>query len=154
MWLENLKELKKTKGMTTKQIADATKIPESTIKRIFAGETDDPYVSTIHRIVIVLGGSLDHILADTNVVLAPESLAEAKESASMAEAKLEMVLAENEMLKAKTSSQAIEIEVLKRELGHKEELLALHSYYKAHIEKMSKHIEQLTTNAQSKKYFE
>ena len=39
MWLDNLKELKKSKGMTSKQIADATKIPEGTIKRIFAGGT-------------------------------------------------------------------------------------------------------------------
>ena len=51
MWLDNLKELKKSKGMTLTQIADATKIPESTIKRIFSGETTDPYVTTIHRIV-------------------------------------------------------------------------------------------------------
>ena len=86
MWLENLKELKKAKGMTSKQIADATKIPESTIKRIFAGETDDPYVSTIHRIVTVLGGSLDNILADTNAVLSTESLAEVKENAEVVEA--------------------------------------------------------------------
>ena len=143
MWLENLKELKKTKGMTSKQIADATKIPESTIKRIFSGETDDPYVSTIHRIVAILGGSLDHILADTNVVLATETLVEAKETANLAEAKLEVVLAENEMLKAKNSALTTELELLKKELGHKEELLALHSYYKAHIEKLIKHTEQL-----------
>ena len=133
--------------MTTKQISNATKIPEGTIKRIFAGETDDPYVSTIHRIVVVLGGSLDHVLADTNVVLAPESLVEAKETADIAEAKLEVVLAENEMLKAKTTSQATEIELLRNELQHKEELLALHKYYKTHIDQMVKHMEQLVNKS-------
>ena len=143
MWLENLKELKKSKGVTIKQIADATKIPEGTIKRIFSGDTDDPYVSTIHRIVTVLGGSLDHVLADTNVVLSSESMTEVKESATMIEAKLEVVLSENEMLTAKTSSQAIEIELLKKELAHKEELLALHKYYKTYIEQLIKHMEQL-----------
>ena len=147
MWLENLKELKKAKGMTAKQIADATKIPEGTIKRIFAGETDDPYVSTIHRIVVALGGSLDHVLADTNVVLAPGSLVEAKETADIAEAKLEIILAENEMLKAKTNSQATEIELLKSELQHKEELLALHKYYKTHIDQVVKHMEQLVNKS-------
>ena len=86
MWLENLKELKKAKGLTTKQIADATKIPESTLKRIFSGETDDPYVSTVHRIVVALGGSLDHILADTNAVLSTQSFIEVKESADVAQA--------------------------------------------------------------------
>ena len=129
MWLENLKELKKSKGMTTKQIADATKIPESTIKRIFSGETDDPYVSTIHRIVTVLGGSLDHILADTNAVLASETLQEAKENANAIEAERDLVLTELEMLRAKTTAQEAEITLLKERLQHKEELLALHNYY-------------------------
>ena len=129
MWLENLKELKKAKGMTTKQIADATKIPESTIKRIFAGETDDPYVSTIHRIVTVLGGSLDHILADTNAVLSTETLAEVKENATVVEAERDLVLAELEMLRAKTAAQETEILLLKEQLKHKEEILALINYF-------------------------
>ena len=129
MWLDNLKELKKSKGMTITQIADATKIPESTIKRIFAGDTDDPYVSTIHRIVIALGGSLDHILADTNAVLSTESLAEVKENAEVMEAERDLVLAELEMLRTKTAAQEMEIMLLKKELQHKEELLAVHNYY-------------------------
>ena len=129
MWLENLKELKKAKGMTTKQIADATKIPESTIKRIFAGDTDDPYVSTIHRIVTVLGGSLDHILADTNAVLATESLVEVKETAEVAEAERDLVLAELEILRAKTSAQEKEIALLNERLQHKDELLAVYNYF-------------------------
>ena len=129
MWLENLKELKKSKGMTTKQIADATKIPESTLKRIFSGETDDPYISTIHRIVTVLGGSLDHILADTNAVLATASLAEVKENAEVVEAERDLVLAELEMLRAKTSAQETEILLLKEQLKHKDEILALINYF-------------------------
>ena len=129
MWLENLKELKKAKGMTCKQIADATKIPESTVKRIFAGDTDDPYVSTIHRIVVVLGGSLDHILADTNAVLATESLVNVKENAEIVEAERNLVLAELEMLRAKTSAQETEILLLKEQLKHKEEILALINYF-------------------------
>ena len=129
MWLENLKELKKAKGMTCKQISDATKIPESTIKRIFAGETDDPYVSTIHRIVTVLGGSLDHILADTNAVLSTESLVEVKESAGVVEAERDLVLAELEMLRAKATAQEAEIMLLKEKLHHKDELLAVYNYF-------------------------
>ncbi len=129
MWLDNLKELKKSKGMTLTQIADATKIPESTIKRIFSGDTSDPYVTTIHRIVIALGGSLDHILADTNAVLATESLVEVKETAEVAEAERDLLLAELEMLRAKVAAQDTEIMLLKERLQHKEELLAVHNYY-------------------------
>ncbi len=129
MWLDNLKELKKSKGMTLTQIADATKIPESTIKRIFSGDTSDPYVTTIHRIVVALGGSLDLILADTNAVLATESLVEVKETAEVAEAERDLLLAELEMLRAKVAAQDTEIMLLKERLQHKEELLAVHNYY-------------------------
>ena len=129
MWLENLKELKKAKKMTTKQIADATKIPESTLKRIFSGETEDPYVSTIHRIVTVLGGSLDHILADTNAVLSTESIVEVKSNADVVEAERDLILAELEMLRAKTSAQETEILLLKEKIQHKDELLAVYNYF-------------------------
>ena len=129
MWLDNLKELKKVKGVTSKQIADATKIPESTIKRIFSGETTDPYVTTIHRIVIYLGGSLDHILADTNAILSTESIVEVKENAEVVEAERDLILAELEMLRAKTTAQETEIQLLKERLQHKEEIIAIHNYY-------------------------
>lgn len=138
MWLDNLKELKKAKGVTTKQIADATKIPESTIKRIFSGDTTDPYVTTIHRIVIFLGGSLDHVLADTNAVLATEKVVELKENVDVTTAERDLVIVENEMLKTKNAALTTEIELLKKELAHKEELLALHNYYKTHFEQLIK----------------
>ena len=129
MWLENLKELKKVKGMTTKQIADATKIPESTIKRIFAGETDNPYVDTVRRIAIALDSSLDEIFAETKVVVATETLAEVKENTEVVEAERDLVLAELEMLRAKTSAQETEILLLKEQLKHKDEILALINYF-------------------------
>ena len=129
MWLDSLKELKKSSGMSTKQIADATKIPESTVKRIFSGDTDDPRLSTIRCIVIALGGSLDHVLADTNAVISTDSLVDVKEAAGVAEAERDLVAAENEMLKAKNTALTMENELLKKELQHKEELLALHNYY-------------------------
>ena len=129
MWLENLKELKKAKGMTTKQIANATKIPESTIKRIFSGDTDNPYVDTIRRIAIALDSSLDEIFAETKLVVATETLAEVKETAEAMEAKKEVVEIKNDMLEAKIAAMTMEIELLKKELQHKEELLAVYNYF-------------------------
>lgn len=40
MWLDNLKELKKKAGMSSKQIAEKTNLPERTVTRIFAGEAE------------------------------------------------------------------------------------------------------------------
>ena len=138
MWLDNLKELKKAKGMTCKQIANATKIPETTIKRIFSGDTGNPYVDTVRRIAIALDSSLDEIFAETKVVVATERLVEVKETANVIEAERDLIAVENERLKATVSAQRAEIELLEKELKHKEELLALHNYYKIHIENLIK----------------
>ena len=129
MWLDNLKELKKSKGMTTKQLVEATGIPESTLKRIFAGDTDNPYVDTVRRIARTLDSSLDEIFAETKVVVATQTLAEVKENAEVVEAERDLILAELDMLRTKTAAQETEILLLKRELQHKEELLAVHNYY-------------------------
>jgi transcriptional regulator with XRE-family HTH domain len=129
MWLDNLKEIKKTKGMTCKQIANATQIPESTIKRIFSGDTDNPYVDTVRRIAIALDSSLDEIFAETKVVVATETLAEVQENAEAIEAEKEVVEIKNDMLEAKITAMTMEIELLKKEIQHKDELLAVYNYF-------------------------
>ena len=136
MWLDNLKELKKLKGMTVKQISDQTNLPERTVTRIFSGDTDNPYVDTLHRIVTVLGGSLDDILTDTKVVVGDKNLAALQEAldASTAErdlilAERDLILAENAALKAQVAALTSENELLRLKLAHKEEIIAIHNYY-------------------------
>ena len=129
MWLDNLKELKIGTGMSSKQIAEKTNLPERTVNRIFSGDTDNPYVDTLHRIVTVLGGSLDDILADTKVVVATEKLIEVKENATVVEAERDLVTAERDRILLENERLKTENEMLKMQLKHKEELLALHNYY-------------------------
>lgn len=128
MWLDNLKELKKSKGLTYEQIAEKSKTPLSTVKRIFSGE-GEPLASTLHRIAMVLDGSLDDILADTNVVLSPKTLVEVKENAEAVEAEKEVIEIKNDMLEAKITAMNMEIELLKKEIQHKDELLAVYNYF-------------------------
>jgi transcriptional regulator with XRE-family HTH domain len=129
MWLDNIKELKKAKGMSTKQIADATKLPERTVTRIFSGDTDNPYVDTLHRIVTVLGGSLDDILADTKVVVGDANLVTLQENVDVVTAERDLIIAENAILKDKVATLTAENDMLKMQLKHKEEIIALHNYY-------------------------
>ena len=138
MWLDNLKELKKQSGMSSKQIAEKTNLPERTVSRIFAGESDHPYADTLDRIVKVLGYDLGDIFADTEVIVASPKLVEIKDTVNVVEAERDLILAENEMLKSKNAVLTAEIELLKRELQHKDELLALHAYYKNVINGMAK----------------
>ena len=137
MWLENLKDLKKRTGMSSKQIAERTSLPERTVNRIFSGDTDSPYVDTLHRIVAVLGGSLDDILADTKVVVATETLVEAQETAFVAEAERDLAAAENEDLKSKIAELEKENAVLRDKVDAlrdkvdtlRDEIIATHNYY-------------------------
>ncbi len=138
MWLDNLKELKKKTGMTVKQIAEKTSLPERTVSRIFSGETDHPYADTLDIIVKALGYGLGDIFADTGVIVATKELVDIKENVDVVEAERDLTIAENEMLKAKVAALTTEIELLKKEIQHKDELLALHNYYKSVISGMTK----------------
>jgi transcriptional regulator with XRE-family HTH domain len=129
MWLDNLKELKKAKGMSTKQIADATNLPERTVNRIFSGDTDNPYVDTLHRIVSVLGGSLDNILTDTKTVVGSTDLITLQDDIDRLNNEATILQAENAVLKDKVSTLTAENDMLRMKLEHKEEIISLHNYY-------------------------
>ena len=128
MLLNNLKKLKEISDMTYEEIAVASATPLSTIKHIFSGACE-PLASTLYRIVKAMNGSLDDILADTNIVLSPKTLADVSENAEAISAERDLVLAELEILRAKTSAQETEILLLKEQLKHKEEILALINYF-------------------------
>lgn len=129
MWLNNLKELKAKTGMSSKQIAEQTNLPERTIVRIFSGETDHPYADTLDIIVKALGADLGDIFSDTKVIVATDELVEIKESVDVVEAERDLTLVENDMLKTKIAALTTEIELLKKEIQHKDEIIALHNYY-------------------------
>ena len=129
MWLDNIKELKKKTNLSIKQIAEKTNLPERTVNRIFSGDTDNPYMTTLIPIVNVLGGSLDDIFADTKVVVATETVAELQENVETVNTEKDLLLAENKILQDKVAVLTQENELLKMKLMHKEELLAVHNYY-------------------------
>lgn len=131
MLLNNLRKLKEVSRMTYEQIAEASKTPLSTVKRIFSGDCE-PLASTLYRIVTSLGGSLDEILADTNVVLSPKTLAEVKETleevketADAVEAERDHIADENVRLRVQVAEMSAKIELLEMQLKHKDELFEL-----------------------------
>lgn len=143
MWLDNLKELKTAKGLSVKQIAEMTNLPERTVSRIFSGDTDNPYVDTLHRIVSVLGGSLDSILADSKAVVGNANLTtlqadidrlngEVNRLESETERlnnELTLLATENNELKNRITVLTTENGLLLIKLEHKEEIISLHNYY-------------------------
>ena len=125
MWLENLKELKKKSGMSSKQIADATKIPESTVKRIFSGDTENPLMDTLRRIVDVLGGSLDDLFAESTVRVSNANLTSLQAEYDKLAAETSSLRADNVSLRHKLELFEAEIEHLRATLAHKEEIVSL-----------------------------
>lgn len=128
MLLSNLRKLKEASKMTYEQIAEKSKTSLGTVKNIFSGKAE-PLASTLYRVVKAIGGSLDDVLADTNVVLSPKTLAEVQEKADVVEAERDLVLAELEIMRAKTAAQETEIQLLKKDIQHRDELLAVYNYF-------------------------
>ena len=129
MWLDRLIELKKKAGMSSKQIAEGTLMPERTIARIFHGETDSPTITTLIPIINFLGGSFDEIFADTKAVVSDHNIVTLQEKVDAIAAERDLVIAENAILKEKANTLSTENELLKREIMHKDEIIALHNYY-------------------------
>ena len=63
--IDRLKELKVKSGMTAQQIAEKSKLPESTVTRIFSGKTANPTVTTVIAIAKAMGGTSADIFDDT-----------------------------------------------------------------------------------------
>lgn len=129
MWLDNIKELKKKSGMSSKQIAEGTFMPERTVVRIFNGETANPSITTLIPIINFLGGSFDEIFADTKAIVGDKNLATLQEDVDTVTAERDLSIAENAILKEKVCALTAENELLKREIMHKDEIIALHNYY-------------------------
>lgn len=53
--------MKKISGKTSKQISEETNIPKSTIDKLFAGQTKEPYLVSTRAIVHCMGFTLDDL---------------------------------------------------------------------------------------------
>lgn len=81
MWRKSLKVMKKKSGMTTTQIAEGSGIPEPTLEKLFSGQTKDPKLPTMLKLVHFLGYTLDDLETENPIKKAPapsEDSAEAK----------------------------------------------------------------------------
>lgn len=124
MWLDNLKELKKQSGMSAKQIAEKTNLPERTVSRIFSGDTENPYMDTLRRIVDVLGGSLDDLFVESKVRVANTDLIALQTEYDKLSSEASDLRAENVRLKDENASLKADLDRLRLTLEHKEEVLA------------------------------
>lgn len=61
-WLDHLKYMKQKSGLTTREIAEQSGLPEPTLEKLFSGQTKDPKLTTIRTIVHFFGCTLDDLV--------------------------------------------------------------------------------------------
>ena len=136
MWQENLLRLVEESGLTKHEIAERGNIPYDTVKRIIKGKTDNPTVETLISLARGLGCTVDDICVGTGAVIGTQRLVELQKMVDALTleketliAEKDLIVAESTILKDKVATLTAEIDLLKMQLMHKEELLAVHNYY-------------------------
>ena len=142
MWRERIVEAKKELGVSAKTMSERTMhIPERTITRLLNGETNNPYVDTVLEIGASVGLSPQEIFSESNLVLGDKDLATMQADLDMVNAEKDILVTENKILKDKVVALTAELDLLKKELKHKEEIINLHNYYSKALKMLSKEIE-------------
>ena len=72
---------------------------------------------------------IGEIFAESGAVIGGQDLASLSEEVDVTSAERDLVAAENAILKDKVTALQAELDLVKMQLKHKEELLALHNYY-------------------------
>ena len=136
MWLDNLKELKREKNMTTKQLAEKSGLPEQTVSRILSGHTPNPYIDTLDRFATALGCTIADILVGTKAVIGNVSLSDLQSEIDRLTAERDSAIAErdllvtsNTILKDKNTALSAEVDLLKMQIMYKDKIIAIHEYY-------------------------
>lgn len=136
MWLENLIELKKRTGMSSRQIAEMENLSEKSVSRVFSGESKNPGVDLVRRIIHALGGSWSEIFAESGAVIGSQDMATlqaevnrlAEENALLTKS-LNIVNIDLASQNEKVSVLEHENEMLQIALKHKDEIITLHNHY-------------------------
>ena len=77
--IKYLVTLKEKSGLTYEAIAEASRIPESTVKKLFSGKVENPGLDTILPIMFVLGGSFEEITGKSKDEIKEFSIGSIKE---------------------------------------------------------------------------
>lgn len=135
MWLERIIEAKKAQGITPKTMSERTggHLPEKTIIRILNGATKFPRIDTILELGRAVGLSAQEIFAETNLVVSEYDTAVLQVQLEAQKAdkeniyeELTLIQDEVALLNDKIVRLTHENDMLKQEVGHKDEVITLY----------------------------
>lgn len=133
---KNLKTAMDKKGFTAKQLAEAARMSEKTVKRMLEGDDKLPSIDTMLRTCEALDTTMDFLLRGANLVLGTSDLAVLQERCDQLTASLEKMAAkidalttERDILKEQVWYHKSEHEVMKVKLEAAVKLLEVHEHY-------------------------
>lgn len=135
MWRERIIEAKQRQTISTKTMSERSRVPENTIKRILAGKTDNPYVTTVLALGASVGLSSAELFSETTFVLGDNSLATLQKELDLAQStvasltdEVVRLTDENVALRDKALSLAAEVSANKDEIiSLYKEIVSLHN---------------------------
>lgn len=145
MWLDKIIEAKKTQNITTKMMADRSRIPEQTITRILSKKTEFPRIDTVLDLGASVGLSARELFDETTSVVGDKSIAMLQEELDRANAEIAALQADmatissdNATLKNNIDDLKHENDILNIKLECKDELIRLYNRYTTLFDSMAK----------------
>ena len=137
MWRERIIEAKTTQGISTKTMAERMNTTEKTVKRLLDEKSKSPYITTVLDAGASVGLSPQELFAESGLYVGTETLAEMQEELKVVTEELKLYQVDCSILEERIDTLTAENDKLRKELEHKEELLALHDYYSILIKKLN-----------------
>lgn len=145
MWLDKIIEEKRKKNITTKMMAEKSRIPEQTITRILSKKTEFPRIDTVLDLGASVGLSARELFDETTSVVGDKSISIIQEELDRANAEIAAlqadmatILSDNATLKNNIEELKHENDILRIKLECKDELIRLYSRYTTIIDGMAK----------------
>lgn len=135
-WLINLIELKNRTDLSVKQIAEMENLAEKSISNVFNGESKNPGVNLIRRIIHALGGSWREIFGESDAVIGSQDLVTLQaevdrltEENALLTSSLNIANLDLAVQKDKICALENENKILCLKLEYEEKLNAVHNFY-------------------------
>ena len=129
MWNNKLIDFTIQSGIPIKEVAKRAMVSEKTIDRMLEGKAKTIYADTLDRWCTAIGVSMADIFSDSKAVIGTENLATLQNKVEIKSAEIDMLTAENKILQDKVVALTAEVDLLKMQLAHKDEIISIHNYY-------------------------
>lgn len=128
-WLINLNDYRVRIDMHLRDVAEKSMVSEKQVHRIFSGESKNPGVEPVRKIIRAMGATINEIFEESGAVIGGQDLASLQAKVDELTSQMAIIKAENNVLMSKADALSAENDLLRLKLEHKEEIIALHNYY-------------------------